>query len=750
MTIQEVIKRDGTSEEFNISKLNKWQRWASYGLEGKVQWTDVVLKAISKLGEKVSSQELQESLIKTCMQYETWSYSIMAGRLYNSIYRKNLFDTATNLPTVKEVHKKLIDLDLMIDMGYTDEEYAQIETIINHDYDFEYSLSQVEYIENKYAIKDLVDYKTYETPQFVFMRMAMHLASNEPNRMEDIRKYYYYLAKGKLNAPTPNYQNLGTKHRGYSSCCLYKTNDNTESLAVGDHIAYTMTYMSAGIGSYIESRSILDKVRNGKIKHQGKIPYMKSLAAAVNANTQGGRGGAATAYFTCYDPEASILLTLGNPRTPTKLQIRDIHFSIMFNDFFYKKLIEDGEIFTFNVYTAPDLQEAFFKTDGSFEKLYEAYENNKDFKKNYIKARDIADIYMTQCQEVATTYCTNISEINRHTPHLDVIYSSNLCLEITQPTKGYNKITDLYKEEGEDLGEISLCSLAGIVVSKIESEKEYEDVSYYALKMIDKCIDLNEYKWPHLEYTAKSRRNAGVGVIGLAYDLAKRNFKYTTQEGLKHIHRVFERHSYYIIKASLRLAREKGNALWIHKTKWPQGWLPIDTYNKNIDQIVNEDLYYDWEKLRQDIIAQGGLRNSSLIAHMPSESSSKSSGVPNGVYPIRDQVIFKSDQETIIKYIANENDIYGNNYQIAWDISPLEMIKAYGVMQKFTDQAISADIYVNRVKNKTLSSSDLLKELIAMYKYGVKTRYYTNNYTVETVGINTEDNRGCASGVCTL
>lgn len=755
MAIKEIIKRDGSVEPFDVSKLNKWQRWASYGLESKVQWTDVVTKTLSKLSGTIDSQLLQKELIKTCEEKNTWSYSIMAGRLYNSIYRKRLFSSATKLPTVKEVHQKLINLDLMVDLGYSDDEYEQIEKIINHNTDFEYALSQVEYIEGKYAIKNTLTGEVYETPQYVFMRMAMHLAADETeDKLYHVGKFYYYLSKGKLNAPTPNYQNLGTKHRGFSSCCLYKAADTAESLAVGDHIAYTMTYMSAGIGSYIESRSILDPVRNGKIKHQGKIPYFKSLAAAVCANTQGGRGGAATTYITCYDPEASVLITLGNPRTPTDIQNRDIHYALSFNDFFFEKLMKKEDIFTFNVFTAPDLQEAFFKNDGSFKELYEKYEKDPNFKKNYINTYELASVYLTQCQEVATTYAVNITEVNRHTSFIEPIYSSNLCLEITQPTKAYREIIDLYaQEDNDDLGEISLCSLAGIAPGNIDSEEEYEEVSYYALKMIDRCIDLNDYKWPHLKLTATSRRNAGVGIIGLAYDLAKHGYNYTSKEGLNYIHRVCERHAYYLISASLRLAKERGNAPWMHKTKWPSGWLPIDTYNKNVDLITTEPLYYDWEGLRQQIIEQGGIRNSSLIAHMPSESSSKATGVPNGIYPIRDQDMIKTDKDVKIKYVAKENDIYGNNYQIAWDIDPVDLIKFYAVVQKFTDQAISADIYENRVRKPMLKMSDLMKELIAMYKYGVKTRYYTNSYTLETFSLDSQQSQttaGCASGVCTL
>jgi ribonucleoside-diphosphate reductase alpha chain len=306
--------------------------------------------------------------------------------------------------------------------------------------------------------------------------------------------------------------------------------------------------------------------------------------------------------------------------------------------------------------------------------------------------------------------------------------------------------------DDNDIGEISLCSLGGINIANIESDAQYEEAAYYSVLQADQCLDLNEYPWPHLEVTAKGRRNIGIGIIGLAYELAKRGYKYDTLEGRNYIHQICERHAYFIIKASLKLGKELGNAPWMHKTKWPQGWLPIDTYNKNVDNITTQTYLYDWEELRQEIINNGGIRNSSLIAHMPAESSSKATGQPNGVYPIQDVVLIKSDLKHQIKQVAIDNDLYGDKYQIAWDIDIIDMIKAYAVIQKFTDQSISADLYMDRNKNKHLTYSQLLKELLAMHKYGMKTRYYTNSFTISASGLKSIelDDKGCSSGMCTL
>jgi ribonucleoside-diphosphate reductase alpha chain len=310
---------------------------------------------------------------------------------------------------------------------------------------------------------------------------------------------------------------------------------------------------------------------------------------------------------------------------------------------------------------------------------------------------------------------------------------------------------ELYSNEETESGEISLCALGGIIPSFVESDEEYEDVAYYALLMVDKCIHKNKYLFPHLEYTAKSRLNAGVGMIGVAHELAMNGLNYTTEEGLKHIHFLSERHTYSLIKASLKLGKELGNAKWMHKTKWPEGWLPIDTYNREIDSIADFEYKFDWESLRKEIIANGGIRNSVLVAHMPTESSSRVTGLPNGVYPVRDIYLKKTDANNAIDYVARDSDKLYDKYQLAWSLTPEELCKFYGVIQKFTDQGISADFYSNRKDSPELKASRLLDEFFYMYKYGLKSRYYTNSLTTKSLKLeDMGEDKGCHGGFCTL
>jgi ribonucleoside-diphosphate reductase alpha chain len=368
-----------------------------------------------------------------------------------------------------------------------------------------------------------------------------------------------------------------------------------------------------------------------------------------------------------------------------------------------------------------------------------------------VTGRDILDVVLSieDNNRYDKTYC--VREPLTGKAVFNNILTGN-CIEITQPTAPYLDMKDLYSSEDHGRGEVSTCSLGAIAVCNITSDEEYEKTAYYTLKMIDECIHLSDYPLPHMEVTVKKRLNAGVGIIGLATSLARAGLSYSSKEGKRLIHEIAERHAYFVIKASLKRGKELGNAPWMHKTKWPLGWLPIDTYKKTVDQIVEPTYKYDWETLRQEIITNGGIRNSSLIAHMPTESSSKASGVPNGVYPIRGNSLKKKDGSNIIDWCATDSDLLEGKYDIAWNIPTKDMIECYAIIQKFTDQAISADFYKDRSIDLTITDEEMISDYLHFVKFGQKTRYYQNSLTSNQAGekVESESLAGCASGVCTL
>lgn len=629
--IKEIIKRDGTTEVFDAEKVNGWGIWAAEHLGKHVNWADVVLNAVSTLPAKCSSVMLQDVLIDVCLNKRTWSYNRMAGRLYVAKLTKDIYGTADKHPSLRDLHQEMVS-DGIIDKSFMDafseSEYAELNAVLEHSKDLTYAHYAIDRIIKKYSLQNRSTGKLYETSQFVYMRVAMRMAMNKSNRMKHIKKFYELYSDNVINVPTPYFTNSGTSKNAFASCCLYTTKDEVKSLHTGDVIAYAMTYSSAGIGGYIQSRSVNDEVRGGIIQHQGKLPYYRSAVAAVKANLQNGRGGAITLTYSCYDPEIAAIQKLKNPLTPQEEQIRGADYSMTFNKFFAKKAAKNEEVALFSMKDAPEIYDNMHVPTEEFAVIYNKAVKEKRYH-SMVNARDILARALMASIDTGRHYWHYATAVNEHTPFKEPIKHSNLCQEIQQPTFPYTDIPELYYGEeqldelyaqGEQLGETAMCSLAGIVVSNVKSEEHYREAAYYALLMIHTAIHESDYPFSQIAYTTKARNSAGVAMIGLAHYLAKLKTDYTSERGRNEIHKIAERHYWHLVNASLEMSKEYGNAKWIHKTKWPEGWTPIDTYCKEVDGLVTVDYQYDWQGLSEKIKANGGIHNSILCTQLPSES----------------------------------------------------------------------------------------------------------------------------------
>ena len=452
--IKTIIKRDGSEEQFNADKLNKWGEWASKSLGRNVVWGDIVLNAVSTLGERTTSKALQDALIDTCLNKKTWSYNRMAGRLETSLlYKRAFLDKGLTLfgqlPTLYDLHTKMVEdgiMDPVFVNSFSAEEYAELDATVNHSLDLTYPHYQIKQITNKYSLKDKVTGEIYESPQFVYMRVAMRMAQNKSNRITHIKKLYSFYSENKINIPTPYFTNSGTNRNGFNSCCVYRADDTAQSLAAGDHIAYIMTYSSAGIGAAIRTRSEGSPVRGGLIEHRGKQSYYKVLDAVVAANMQNGRGGAATVTYEAYDPDWKTIQAFKNPLTPAAKQIRGIDYSMAFNRFFISKAAKNEEVALFSISSAPEVYDAIVSPDlEHFENVYNsAVAAGKAH--SFVSAREVLMGALNQAVETGRHYYTNLTEMNTHTPFKDPIYQSNLCQEISIPTQAYNSVKDLYND----------------------------------------------------------------------------------------------------------------------------------------------------------------------------------------------------------------------------------------------------------------------------------------------------------------
>lgn len=792
--IEEVVKfGTGEVEPFIAKKINGWGKWSARGFSKFIDWAEIVTKTVSQMPSRVTTTELSDGLIRNCLDEGTWAGQLMAGRLYAVRCHKEVFGSKDPL-TLKQVHEVMQAAGVLVHLDYSDAEYIKINRWINHKRDHDCAHYQLKQGRDKYALRNKVTGRVYETRQLALMRVAMVVCEREERskRMARLKSFFADLTEERISAPTPNHNNMGTGHNGFFSCCLFTCDDTKESIAASTHIAEVMTYMAAGLGENMQVRSLGDPIGGGTILHSGKGPYWNKQTGVVKSNKRGSRGGALTEYFSAFDPEVLDIMVMKNPRTPLNKRNRSIDYCMMLNRFLLWMAAGEKDVFLFNCYTAPDLYQAMYGKDlMEFVAIYERYEADENFKKTYIPARDIVVQARSEGFETGRFYQAMIDTINFHTPHRDKIYSSNLCVEICQPTYWYKHILELYstefisyvkytttttqgeqfvdgnrpvyiqgyadnkpvaaielkagdtfKQEGDDEWrqlvditdsrrepEVSLCALGAIIPSNIHTDEEYAEATYNVLYMIDFCIDVNDYALPHMALTAKARRNAGVGMMDVAHHMARLGLQYNTKEGLEELHRIAERHAYWLIRASIRLGQERGNAEWIHKTDWPRGWTPLKTYTKKVDTLGDFKLVYDWDQLSLDLIAQGGGRFSSLIAWMPGESSSKYSAATNNYMALRELSITKKDGNNSMEWVAPEADTLAAAYPIAWQYTRIEQINMLGVIQKFTDQSVSADFYATITGDDKFDSLDLIKEELHFADMGCKTWYYTNVQT---------------------
>lgn len=722
--INTVVKSDGTVTPFEPERLNKA---AIFGDNGNGNWSQISLEAYKRLYDGCTTKQISQAIISACVDHKDQAHSDMAGRVLVGVIYKEAFGGFTKIPTLPTFYGKMVDAGLWEEMGYDTFELSVLEESIDHSKDLDYGYAVLKQFRDKYGIKDNINDILYESPQMMFMGMALAVMKKMPHdrRLKDVVKLYTYLSDLKINAPTPYLNGLRTGRTGYASCCIIKANDNWRSIGVAREVAYTMTVNQAGIGYYLESRSIGDGVRNNTIKHLGKLPYYRGVDAGVKENRQQTRGGSATVSFLSIDPQVEELMALRNPTTVASKRINTMDYSIGVNRSFARRVAKNEEWMLVSLTASPEMHEGMFTlNEKDFDALYDKVKADESIPKRFVKARDIISSVITQRGETRH-YVYWTDEMNRHTPFKETIWSSNLCQEIALPTKGYSDMRNLFKEDADD-GEIALCFLSSLVAGRVSPE-EYEDVAYYTVLMIDNVMDIMEYPYENLKTTAEGRRSIGVGLTNLAHYIASNHAVYGDVKSKQLTHDLAELHSYSLHKASLRLAKERGVAPWMHKTKYPEGWLPIDTYCKEVDALIPDpSLKQDWETLRKEIVEFGGIRHSVLEAYMPNESSSLATNTTNGLYPIRQATLFKKSPQGSVLFIAPEYEKLKEYYTLAYDVDTFDMIDLYALVQKFTGQTISSDFYIDyeKLPGGKISISTEIKNFLRSTKLGMKSWYY--------------------------
>ena len=726
-----VNKRNGRGKEsLQIDKIHAMVGFATEGITG-VSASHVEMNSGIQLFDGISTADIQQILIKSAkdlITLENPNYQYVAARLLLFSLRKQLFHRLWDHPKLLDHIKKLIDMGLYdkdILVKYDESEIDRMDMWIDHERDYNFTYAGLRQVMDKYLVQDRSTGDIFETPQFMYMMISATLFAEYPKdkRMSYVKKYYYAVSKFKINIPSPVMAGVRTPLRQFASCVLVDTDDTLPSIFSSDMAIGRYVAQRAGIGINAgRIRGINSRIRGGEIQHTGVIPFLKKFEATVRCCTQNGvRGGSATTHFPIWHQEIEDILVLKNNKGTEDNRVRKLDYSIQISELFYKRFINNQDISLFSPHDVDNLYDVFGSPE--FDALYEKYERNKKIPRKTINAQKLFMELLKERAETGRIYIMNIDHCNTHSSFKDKVYMSNLCQEITLPTKPVQHIDD-------DKGEIALCILSAINLGMIKDKEELEELCDLSVRALDEIIDYQEYPVVAAKKSTEARRSLGIGYIGLAHYLAKNKVKYNNQEAWKLVDEVTEAFQYFLLKASNQLAQEKGKCDYFDRTKYADGILPIDTYKKDVDSLVKRKLSYDWSTLRKTI-KEHGLRHSTLSAQMPSESSSVVSNATNGIEPPRDYLSVKKSKKGTLKQIVPDYNRLKNFYTLLWDMPDNEgYINIVAIMQKYFDQAISGNWSYNpeNFEGNEVPLSVMAKDLLNTYKLGWKTSYYQNTY----------------------
>jgi ribonucleoside-diphosphate reductase alpha chain len=727
-----VTKRDGSIQPFDLDKVHKVLEWAVEDISG-VSMSEIELKANIQLFDKIPAYDIHELLIKSAAELiseHTPNYQFVAARLISYKMRKEAYGDYS-VPPLTSIIERNVELgvyDKEIVNLYNEDEIVELNNYIKHERDDTFTYAGMEQFRGKYLVQDRRTKKIYETPQVLYMMVAMTLFSNyKDNRLKYVKDYYDAISQFYISLPTPIMAGVRTPTRQFSSCVLIESGDSLDS--INSTATSIVRYISkkAGIGIGAGSiRALGAKIGDGSVVHTGLIPFLKYFQSAVKSCSQGGvRGGAATVYLPLWHYEFEDLVVLKNNKGTDETRVRHMDYAFQFNKLMYERLIEGGNITFFDPNDVPGLYESFFIDQDKFKELYEKYERAHSIRKKSLPALEVFQSFITERKDTGRIYLMNVDHANDHGSFIAErapIRMSNLCCEIDLPT------TPLNSSDDED-GEISLCTLSAINWGLINEPHEFEKYCDLAVRALDELLDYQGYPIPAAYKGTMNRRPLGVGIINLAYFLAKRGLKYD-KSAYKIVDEYAEAWSYYLIKSSANLAVEKGKMIYNTDTKYSQGILPIDTYKEAIDNLIAHRERLPWKDLRTQL-RETGIRNSTLMALMPAETSAQISNSTNGIEPPRALVSYKQSKDGVMAQVVPGYHHLKNKYDLLWDQqSPEGYLSICGILQKYIDQGISVNTSYNpeNYEDNKIPMSVMIQDLFTAYKLGLKQLYYFNTF----------------------
>jgi ribonucleoside-diphosphate reductase alpha chain len=729
-----VRKRNGVLEPLDLEKMHKVVFWATRGIEN-VSASEVEIRSQIQFYDGIKTSDVQETLIKSAadlISEDTPNYQYVAGRLINYHLRKEVYKSYSPSSLLELVNKNVAKgfYDAQILEAYSEAEWFELDSYIKHERDENFAYVAMEQWRGKYLIQNRVTGEIFETPQMAYMLIAATLfqSYDKAIRLSWIKKYYDHASLGDISLPTPVMSGVRTPQRQFSSCVLIEAGDSLDSInaTTGSIVKYVSQKAGMGIGAG-RIRAIGSPIRKGAAYHTGVVPFLKLFQSATKSCSQGGvRSGSATVYYPIWHLEIEDLIVLKNNKGTEENRVRQMDYGVQFNKLMYERLISGGDITCFSPHDVPEVYDAFFSNQDRFRELYEAAEADPAIRKKSIKAVDLFTKFMQERKDTGRIYLQNVDHANTHSPFKEKIAPikmSNLCAEIDLPTVPLNDLND---EEGR----IALCTLSAINWGNIEKPSDFQELCELAVRGLDALLSYQNYPVRAAELSTQEYRPLGIGIINFAYFLAKNGVSYSDPKALALVDEYAEAWSYYLIKASADLAVEQGPCTKWENLKYADGRLPIDTRKMEVDELVPHVERMDWDGLRSQIL-KSGIRNATLMALMPAETSAQISNATNGIEAPRSYVSIKQSKHGVLKQIVPEFERLKENYELLWDQkSPEGYLKICSVLQKYIDQGISINTSYNPTyyPDEKIPMSEMIQHLLLAYKYGNKQLYYFNTF----------------------
>ena len=739
MAIITVVKRDGSRVPL---ALEKWQAQIAKVCQGiaDVSQSMIEIKAQLHFYDSITTEEIDAVTLRACVDLIDidanpdvghTNYQYVAGKQRLSMLRKDVYGSY-DPPHLYEIVKKNVEVGLYTSElleWYSEDEWNRMQEFIDHSKDEQYGYAAIEQLIEKYLVRNRATKEIYETPQIRYMVAAATVFHREePNsaRMRYIKEYYTAASDGLFTLATPVLAGLGTPTKQFSSCVLIRSDDNLDSIFASGEMMAKYASKRAGIGLEIgRLRPLGSPIRGGEIMHTGMVPFLKKWFGDLRSCSQGGiRNASATVFYPIWHLQFDDLIVLKNNQGTEETRVRHMDYGVVLSAFFWRRFKNRENITFFDPNEVPDLYEAFYRDSKRFEDLYVKYEKDPKLRKKVISAEEVFKSGIlkerTDTGRIYLVFVDNVMNQGPFDPEYHTIYQSNLCCEILLPTRPFKRLDD-------DSGRIALCTLGSINWGAFRNPEDMRRACRILQRSLCNILDYQDFLSIQSKLSNDEISPLGIGVTNLAYWHAKRGLQYGESDALHEVKTWMEHQAYYLTEATVELAKERGPCVDSDKTRYGQGVFPWELRASGVNELTNFDPELDWEPLRKDM-KQHGVRNATLMAIAPVESSSVVINSTNGIELPMSLITVKESKAGSFTQVVPEYHKLKNKYQLMWNQTDCAgYLKTAAVLQAYVDQSISTNTFYNpaHFSNRKVPTTLIAKNLMLAHHWGIKTFYYS-------------------------